>query len=123
MALTDQWTGCTPGWWGPDENQAEVDRVVSAGAFVMGRNMLGPIRDDWDPSWRGWWGEDPPYHPPVHQRLVPVVEQQLQGVEVGIGRLGAHGPRLAGGCTSRRRSLPVAVLGKAPASHTCLGYL
>src|SRR4029453_4830231 len=67
MALTDQWTGCTPGCWAPDENQAEVDRVVSAGAFVMGRNMLGPIRDDWDPNWRGWWGEDPPYHAPVHQ--------------------------------------------------------
>jgi dihydrofolate reductase len=49
----------------PDENQAEVDRIVSAGAFVMGRNMFGPIRGDWDPSWRGWWGEDPPYHVPV----------------------------------------------------------
>jgi dihydrofolate reductase len=49
----------------PDENQAEIDRVVSAGAFVMGRNMFGPIRDDWDLSWRGWWGETPPYHAPV----------------------------------------------------------
>jgi dihydrofolate reductase len=49
----------------PDENQAEVDRVVSAGAFVMGRNMFGPVRGHWDPSWRGWWGEDPPYHGPV----------------------------------------------------------
>lgn len=48
----------------PDENQAEVDRVVSAGAFVMGRNMFGPVRGHWDPSWRGWWGEDPPYHGP-----------------------------------------------------------
>jgi dihydrofolate reductase len=49
----------------PDENQAEIDRVVAAGAFVMGRNMFGPIRGDWDPSWTGWWGEDPPYHAPV----------------------------------------------------------
>jgi dihydrofolate reductase len=49
----------------PDENQAEVDRVTAAGAFVMGRNMFGSIRGDWDPSWRGWWGEDPPYHAPV----------------------------------------------------------
>ena len=49
----------------PDENKAEIDRVVSAGAFVMGRNTFGPIRGDWDPGWRGWWGEDPPYHAPV----------------------------------------------------------
>jgi dihydrofolate reductase len=49
----------------PDENQAELDRVVAAGAFVMGRNMFGPVRGDWDLGWRGWWGEDPPYHAPV----------------------------------------------------------
>jgi dihydrofolate reductase len=49
----------------PDENQAELDRVVAAGAFVMGRNMFGPDRGDWDLSWRGWWGEDPPYHAAV----------------------------------------------------------
>src|SRR5215218_8918085 len=36
----------------PDENQAEADRITAAGAFVMGRNMFGPIRGDWDPSWR-----------------------------------------------------------------------
>jgi dihydrofolate reductase len=37
-----------------------------AGAFVMGRNMFGPVRGPWpDLSWRGWWGESPPYHAPV----------------------------------------------------------
>jgi len=35
------------------------------GAFVMGRNMFGPVRGEWDEDWRGWWGEDPPYHAPV----------------------------------------------------------
>src|SRR5947209_8128537 len=35
------------------------------GAFVMGRNMFGPIRGDWDEDWRGWWGNEPPYHAPV----------------------------------------------------------
>ncbi len=35
------------------------------GAYVMGRNMFGPIRGEWDPEWRGWWGEEPPYHAPV----------------------------------------------------------
>jgi dihydrofolate reductase len=37
------------------------------GAYVMGRNMFGPVRGSWDthPDWRGWWGEEPPYHAPV----------------------------------------------------------
>ncbi len=35
------------------------------GAYVMGRNMYGPIRGEWDDDWRGWWGDEPPYHAPV----------------------------------------------------------
>jgi dihydrofolate reductase len=35
------------------------------GAYVMGRNMFGPIRGEWDTDWRGWWGDEPPYHAPV----------------------------------------------------------
>jgi dihydrofolate reductase len=36
------------------------------GAYIMGRNMFGPIRGDWpDNAWRGWWGKNPPYHSPV----------------------------------------------------------
>jgi dihydrofolate reductase len=36
------------------------------GAWILGRNMFGPIRGEWpDESWRGWWGEEPPYHVPV----------------------------------------------------------
>ncbi len=36
------------------------------GAFIMGRNMFGPIRGPWtDEDWRGWWGKNPPYHAPV----------------------------------------------------------
>ncbi|HXR98553.1 MAG TPA: dihydrofolate reductase family protein [Terriglobales bacterium] len=39
---------------------------VDVGAWVMGRNMFGPIRGAWpDEAWRGWWGENPPYHVPV----------------------------------------------------------
>jgi dihydrofolate reductase len=49
----------------PDENRAELDAVVDADAFIMGRNMFGPIRGQWDMSWQGWWGDDPPYHKPV----------------------------------------------------------
>lgn len=40
--------------------------VAGRGAFIMGRNMYGPIRGEWgDEDWRGWWGEEPPYHAPV----------------------------------------------------------
>ena len=49
----------------PDENRAEVDRITSAGAYIMGRNMFGPDRGEWDLAWTGWWGENPPYHAPV----------------------------------------------------------
>ncbi|WP_151081865.1 dihydrofolate reductase family protein [Nocardioides cynanchi] len=47
------------------DNAAEAEAMVSAGAYVMGRNMFGPVRGEWDLDWRGWWGEDPPYHAPV----------------------------------------------------------
>jgi len=36
------------------------------GAWILGRNMFGPVRGPWpDDSWKGWWGEEPPYHVPV----------------------------------------------------------
>ena len=35
-------------------------------AYIMGRNMFGPVRGEWgDSDWRGWWGSEPPYHAPV----------------------------------------------------------
>src|SRR3954469_22243105 len=44
-----------------------VDELwTDIGAFIMGRNMFGPIRGEWEGDWRGWWGEDPPYHTPVY---------------------------------------------------------
>ena len=37
------------------------------GAFIIGRNMFGPVRGTWpDNTWKGWWGENPPYHAPVY---------------------------------------------------------
>ena len=39
---------------------------VNMGAWIMGRNMFGPIRGEWpDENWKGWWGDNPPYHVPV----------------------------------------------------------
>ncbi|MFE1952709.1 dihydrofolate reductase family protein [Streptomyces sp. NPDC059524] len=49
----------------PDENRAEVEQMTAADAFVMGRNMFGPVRGAWDRPWNGWWGDDPPFHAPV----------------------------------------------------------
>ena len=38
----------------------------NVGAWILGRNMFGPIRGPWpDASWKGWWGDNPPYHTPV----------------------------------------------------------
>jgi hypothetical protein len=39
----------------PDESQAEIEQILAAGAFVMGRNMFSPGRGDWDLEWTGWW--------------------------------------------------------------------
>ena len=59
-----------------DENLAEVEAIVDAGAFIMGRNMFGPDRGEWDLDWRGWWGDDPPYHRAVfvlaHREREPI---------------------------------------------------
>lgn len=51
------------------------------GAWIMGRNMFGPIRGPWpDENWKGWWGANPPYHVPVfvlsHHARAPI---QMEG--------------------------------------------
>jgi dihydrofolate reductase len=48
-----------------EENQAELAAITDAKAFIMGRNMFGPIRGEWSRDWKGWWGPEPPYHAPV----------------------------------------------------------
>jgi dihydrofolate reductase len=49
----------------PDENRVEVEQFTAATAFIMGRNMFGPVRGGWDRPWNGWWGPNPPFHGPV----------------------------------------------------------
>jgi dihydrofolate reductase len=40
--------------------------MENVGAWILGRNMFGPVRGPWpDESWKGWWGEEPPYHVPT----------------------------------------------------------
>ncbi|GAA1420623.1 dihydrofolate reductase family protein [Agrococcus citreus] len=48
-----------------EENAAEIAGILGHGAYIMGRNLFGPIRGEWDRPWRGWWGEEPPYRAPV----------------------------------------------------------
>jgi dihydrofolate reductase len=48
------------------DDRFTVRSFDNVGAWILGRNMFGPIRGDWpDDSWKGWWGTNPPYHVPV----------------------------------------------------------
>jgi dihydrofolate reductase len=57
---------------GNEDGETGVDDDIAAqgfsgiGAWILGRNMFGPVRGPWpDDSWKGWWGDEPPYHTPV----------------------------------------------------------
>src|SRR5436309_11157536 len=57
---------------GGEGGSTDTDDAVAAksfenlGAWILGRNMFGPVRGAWpDESWKGWWGDEPPYHVPV----------------------------------------------------------
>lgn len=48
------------------DNEMAEQGFAGIGAWILGRNMFGPVRGPWpDESWKGWWGEEPPYHTPV----------------------------------------------------------
>ncbi len=50
---------------GPDDDFA-ARGMANLGAWILGRNMFGPVRGPWpDDTWKGWWGANPPYHVPV----------------------------------------------------------
>ncbi|KEC73536.1 UNVERIFIED_ORG: dihydrofolate reductase [Rhizobium esperanzae] len=58
---------------GKDDGSEGIDQDYAAramagfGAFILGRNMFGPIRGEWlDDAWKGWWGPNPPYHAPTY---------------------------------------------------------
>jgi dihydrofolate reductase len=60
-----QMQGAEGGASGIDEDFA-ARGFENLGAWIMGRNMFGPVRGPWpDESWKGWWGDNPPYHVPV----------------------------------------------------------
>ncbi|MCA0242948.1 MAG: dihydrofolate reductase family protein [Proteobacteria bacterium] len=91
------------------------------GAWILGRNMFGPVRGPWpDESWQGWWGDEPPYHVPVfvltHHPRPPLAMQGgttfhfvTEGLSVALQRAraaaGALDVRLGGGMASIRQAL------------------
>jgi dihydrofolate reductase len=57
--------GSDGGTTGVDDDFA-ARSFANVGAWIMGRNMFGPIRGPWpDDAWKGWWGDNPPFHAPV----------------------------------------------------------
>ena len=62
------------------DNELAVKSQENLGAWILGRNMFGPVRGPWpDESWKGWWGDNPPYHVPVfvltHHARKPIAMQ------------------------------------------------
>ncbi|MER8625598.1 dihydrofolate reductase family protein [Mesorhizobium sp. M1143] len=60
------------------DDRFTVRSFDNVGAWILGRNMFGPIRGEWpDESWKGWWGDNPPYHVPTfvltHYKRDPIV--------------------------------------------------
>jgi dihydrofolate reductase len=100
--------------------------MENAGAWILGRNMFGPVRGPWpDDSWKGWWGEEPPYHVPVfvlthHAR--PPLEMQggttfhfvTEGSEAALERAkaaaGDKDVRIGGGVATIRQYLRAGLL-------------
>lgn len=96
------------------------------GAWIMGRNMFGPVRGPWpDDSWKGWWGEEPPYHTPVfvltHHARPPLKMQGgtefifvTDGIQAALDRAraaaGDKDIRIGGGASTIRQYLSAGLI-------------
>jgi dihydrofolate reductase len=105
---------------GVDNDMAEQG-MAGIGAWILGRNMFGPVRGPWpDESWRGWWGEEPPYHTPAfvltHHPRPPlrmagstefrfVTEGIQAALEQAASAAGERDIRLGGGVATVRQYL------------------
>lgn len=72
----EQHGGGGGGETGVDDSFA-AKSMIGKGAWILGRNMFGPVRGPWpDDEWKGWWGDEPPYHVPTfvltHHRRDPI---------------------------------------------------
>lgn len=111
--------------WAGSPEDASPFTGTPTGAFVMGRNMFGPVRGEWDLSWRGWWGEEPPYHAPVyvltHHPREPLVMEGgttfhfvTDGIEAALAQAresaGDRDVQIAGGASTVRQYLAAGLL-------------
>ncbi|MBG9390293.1 dihydrofolate reductase family protein [Caenimonas aquaedulcis] len=103
------------------DNQMSERGFENIGAWILGRNMFGPVRGPWpDDSWKGWWGDNPPYHVPTfvlthHARPVLKMEGGTEfrfvtdGIESALeqARAAAGGKdvRIGGGVSTVRQYL------------------
>ena len=108
------------------DNDFALRSFENIGAWVLGRNMFGPVRGPWrDESWRGWWGNNPPYHTPVfvlthHYRPSLAMEGGTtfhfvtDGIESALtqARQAAHGKdvRIGGGVSVIRQYLTAGLI-------------
>jgi dihydrofolate reductase len=118
-------------WHLGDERANEADATAEGwlmrprGAYVMGRNMFGPIRGEWDEDWDGWWGPEPPYHAPVfvltHHDREPIEMEGgtsfhfvTEGFEAAYEQAreaaGEDGVDIAGGASTVRQALAADVI-------------
>ena len=105
---------------GPDDDVA-AKGFENIGAWILGRNMFGPVRGPWpDESWKGWWGHNPPYHVPAfvltHHARKPLIMEGgttfyfiTEGIEQALARAreAAQGKdvRVGGGAATIRQYL------------------
>jgi dihydrofolate reductase len=117
--------GNLDGETGADDDSA-ARGFANIGAWILGRNMFGPVRGPWpDDSWKGWWGDEPPYGVPVfvlthHPRTSitmkggTVFHFVTDGIESALRRArdaaGGRDVRLGGGVATIRQYLRAALI-------------
>ena len=125
-----EWFFATRYWramHGQDGGETGVDNAMAEqgfqgiGAWILGRNMFGPVRGPWpDDRWRGWWGDEPPYHTPVfvltHHARAPlsmaggtefrfVTDGIRSALDQAMAAAGGRDVRLGGGVATIRQYL------------------
>lgn len=117
--------GADGGTTGVDNDYARRS-MEGFGAFILGRNMFGPIRGDWpDDVWKGWWGDNPPYHTPTyvltHYPRAPIVMEGgttfhfvTEGIEAALAQARAAAGdldiKIGGGVSTVRQYLQAGLI-------------